>query len=257
MKRKQQSKKGLLLAMGLTILPAISYADLYVSPAMRGTISYDSNVSIMNAQKENRVIEGASSIHGEFLMAEKENLRTNTMGFGQNVPLFIAIENIVPQNEGWNINIDDEVINKAVSWKSDGLWEETVKSLGGQNGIAVEINHATKTIGMSVSPSHAGRLAYDKDAKVWRINPDKTLKENLDTWVKSIGWKLDWDKDIEFDYTIDFKASITGDLMSKNGAIDQILTSFKNHGTPLRAVFYSKNKVVVIKKAGFTIKEEL
>lgn len=249
---KQVNKARAMLLSGLILAPAFASAELYVSPAMRGTISYGDQANPAETKGSNGLsITGKSVVHGPFQMSESRDAPTPVMGYGNNVPLFLAIESIIPAKEKWDINVDQSIINTPVSWEASGNWKKVLQAIGGQNNLFVEINDKSRTIGVALKHSFSKELSKNKNSKIWRLNKKETLRENLATWAKKGGWHLDWDKNLDFDYAIDFDAEFAGSLIGPKGVIDQLLSSFQRHETPLRAVIFKKNHVIVIKEAGY------
>ncbi|MFS1430827.1 toxin co-regulated pilus biosynthesis Q family protein, partial [Vibrio splendidus] len=148
---------------------------------------------------------------------------------------------------------DEEIQNKPVSWEaSSESWEETIKEIGKQNKLVVVINPVEKTIGITGQEKKqlAVHLA-NRVPEIWELTPGKTLKSNLDAWATKAGWQLHWHDDLKVDYMIEHKAVMTGKFLGDEGVITQVLNSLGGANVPLRAEFYTKNKVLLITEAGF------
>jgi hypothetical protein len=173
------------------------------------------------------------------------------MNQGKDIPLFVAIESIVPDVSSWMVHYDEGMHNLDMTWSGGDTWEGVLHTLGAQNNLFVEINHSERVIGLGKSANVAKHLAK-KVPTVWRVDTEKTLRENLNEWSAKAGWDLAWDKDLMIDYPVEHEAVFTGDLVGKDGAIDSILSSISGRADiPLKAMFYKKNKVVLVTRGGF------
>jgi hypothetical protein len=172
------------------------------------------------------------------------------MKYGRNVPLFIAMDKIVPHTDGWIVNIDDGLSNKLVSWNGGDDWRGVLSSIASKNGLTIKVNDLEHAVGVSSSSLLAEQMA-SKSNKVWRLRTDKTLRENLDEWAKKAGWYLKWDESLKIDYPITNSAVLTGDFVGKGGVVDRVIYSLRNQEKPLTAVFYKANNVVLITEAGY------
>jgi hypothetical protein len=114
----------------------------------------------------------------------------------------------------------------------------------------IVINTEEKAIGVSSNGKLATSLAK-QIPQVWKLEPGKSLRENLIVWSGRAGWSLQWDPSLNFDYPVDHGAVLTGQFTGEGGVVDQVLYSFRNAPKPLTAVFYEANNVVLITNAGF------
>lgn len=189
---------------------------------------------------------GRSSVHGDFTMNRRggDHLR-----FGSNVPLFVALENIVPNSKSWNINIDDGLENIAVSWDGGDSWEGALKALEEQNKLSIAINHEDMSIGLSRTSDVAIALA-SRQKLLWRMEMGKSLRENIASWAGEAGWELYWDQEVSLvDFPVVADAAFKGTLIGAGGVIDRVIRTTKE--VPLVADFYHGNKVIHIHKAGY------
>lgn len=230
-------------------------AELYVSPVVRQTVKIDNFENkapgYVPVEEQASAISGESTVHGEFLMREEAEAPIEaTMRFGKNVPLFIALEKVVPESKDWFINIDDGLDNIAVSWKGGRTWEDVISIISKQNNLNIKINHEEHAIGISKDPQLAIFLAK-KVPQVWKVSPRLTLRENLDSWCKRAGWNLVWDDKLKIDYPIVQGAVLTGDFVGEGGVVDTLLYSMRMAEKPLTARFHTQNKVLFVTEAGF------
>jgi hypothetical protein len=172
------------------------------------------------------------------------------MNQGKDIPLFVAVESIVPDIASWMVHYDEGMHNRDMTWNGGDTWEGVLNTLGLQNQIFVEINHAERVIGLGNSANIAKHLAK-KVPTVWRVDTSKSLRENLTEWSEKAGWELAWDSNLMIDYPVEHSAIFTGDLVGKDGAIDSILSSYKDADVPLKVKFYKKNKVALVTRGGF------
>ena len=78
----------------------------------------------------------------------------------------------------------------------------------------------------------------------WLLDPEKTLRANLDDWAGQAGWSLQWDA--LHDYEIDFPASYDGTFRL---AVESALEHYRTAPVPLRASFFNGNAVLLIHAA--------
>lgn len=86
----------------------------------------------------------------------------------------------------------------------------------------------------------------------WTMNPDKTVKENLEDWVsKSPGWRLVWSArtgEHIYDYPSKPFVGYTfkGELLGTTGVISRVVSSFVDSNPALAVEFFTENKVIEI-----------
>ncbi len=240
------------ITIGMSSFAPIASADLYISPVLRDSIVVDSNLNKqLSNKKDGSVVVGESSSHGRFIMQEKSESSKKPFANGSNVPLFYAIEANIPENEGWIVHIEDNIKNKPVSWEDEsGSWEGTLKTIGKQNNFHIVINPVEKSIGISSDEKIAFHMAK-RIPQVWNLEEGKSLKENLGAWADKSGWNLQWHEDLTVDYKISHNAIFTGSFIGEGGVVSQVLTAMKDANVPLKAEFYTKNNVLLIKESGF------
>lgn len=78
----------------------------------------------------------------------------------------------------------------------------------------------------------------------WQLNTSRTLRENINTWAKSVDWSVEWRS--QHDYVITHSATFTGDLKE---AVRSVLLHYQDAPVPLVGKFYSGNSVLVIEPA--------
>jgi hypothetical protein len=211
------------------------------------------NVFAQAMQQDSRGTHSAQQGHNGNLgyeMSVYNQAPVILMNQGKDIPLFVAVEGIVPDISSWMVHYDEGMHNLDMTWSGGDTWEGVLHTLGLQNKIFVEINHAERVIGLGNSANIAKHLAK-KVPTVWRVDTSKSLRENLTEWSEKAGWELAWDSSLMIDYPVNHNAVFTGDLVGKDGAVDSILSSYKNADIPLKVKFYKKNKVVLVTRGGF------
>lgn len=172
------------------------------------------------------------------------------MNQGKDIPLFVAVEAIIPDTATWTVHYDEGMHNLDMTWNGGDTWEGVLQTLAFQNKFFLEVNHAERVVGLGKSAEVAKHLAK-KIPTVWRADTKKTLRENLKDWAERSGWELAWDKSLMIDYPVEHGAVFTGELVGKDGAVDSILSSYRYAEVPLKARFFKKNKVVLVTRGGF------
>jgi len=277
---KLVGKKVTLLAIACSVMAMNANADLYVSPVTKdsASVNYVNNVvsGAVPLAKQNSGFGGGNnpslsrtgnlfaqalrhdnsgmitqaSNQGGFGMSVYNQKPVILMNQGKDIPLSVAIENIVPEISSWMVHYDKGIHNLDMTWSGGDTWEGVLYTLGEQNEIKIEINHAERVIGVGKDLNIAKHLAK-KVPTVWRVDTSLSLRENLESWSEKVGWSLAWDEDLRIDYPVNFDATFTGELVGKSGAVDLLLSSYKSADIPLKAKFFKKNKVVFVTRGGF------
>ena len=255
--------------MGLTV-SQIALAELYISPVLRNTVSYSPTSPAPQAQPAPAAavkaaapvaapvaattqaaptqasIKGSSTVHGAFEM--KAEPKKGSL-FGKNVPLFVALENLVPNSKSWTIVFQPGTENLPVSWKDATTWRDAVVQISKSNRLMIAINEPAKRISVARSADMAKRLAQPGQ-DVWQLNTQLSLRGNLEAWAKKAGWKVDWGT-TQIDYPVDHSATLVGNFAGRGGVVDRVLNATASREVPLTAKFYRGNNVVVIQEDGY------
>lgn len=173
--------------------------------------------------------------------------------FGRDVPLKVALDNVIPLDEDYIIHIEEGLEDKNVSWEGGDSWELVLDKIAEANDIFIFINKDEKAIGVSKSERLAPHYAH-KISHIWKIDKSMSLRGNLASWASKAGWRLAWDKDLHVDYPIQFDGVVVGGFHGQDGVVAKILQAFADRKVSLKAVFFKQNKVLLIKQAGFTHK---
>lgn len=255
---KKKLGGAVLAAVTLSIFAQQVSAELYVSPVVRKTVKFDQHqvnknkpgLQMQSAKGKSLSFTGQSSVHGEFIMKEQPEVLSTVMRFGQNVPLFVAIERVVPESSDWYIHLDEGLDNSIVNWEGGNSWESVLNTIGEQNNLVISVNHEERAIGVSKDAKLSQHLAM-RIPQIWRLKTSLSLRENLEEWSQRAGWQLEWDDKLNIDYPINHGAVLTGRFVGEDGVVDQILYSLRDLEKPLRAKFHKMNNVLLITEAGY------
>ena len=248
MSRKTTKKVLSASILSACLLPSVALSALYISPVVKDSVTYDS--SYVDGQgKKNDQIQGSSSIHGKFMMREHDSDQA-LLRFGENVPLFIAIEKVVPNTNQWSIHFDDGTENIAVNWDGGQSWEGILSLISRDNNIEIFVNSEEMAIGVSKNKELAEAMAHN-EPHVWKLSSRKGLQENLKDWAKRSDKELifsDAVKDVNYNVP---DITIIGGLIEKGGALDQVLTNLNRTAhVKLEAKLSKDESQIVIVRAG-------
>ncbi len=87
-------------------------------------------------------------------------------------------------------------------------------------------------------PSDSNTIFFQQ---TWTLDASGSLRENLHKWARSVNWSLAWGS--QHDYHIKHSTSFHGTL---SDAVNRVLEHYRNAPIPLKATFYSGNKVLRI-----------
>lgn len=240
------------LAVLTVITSASANAELYISPVVKKSVQIEHQDPSKNGGSRSvKSVQGKSDVHGQFLIKERSESDMAVMRFGSNVPLFVAMEKVVPDIKDWAIHFDDGLENTVVNWEGGDTWEGVLKAISSQNNLAININYEEMAIGISKDPKLAIYLAKHVP-EVWKVVRGDSYEDNLKTWAKKAGWSIAWDEKLRVDYIAEFPDVFTGKFEGKQGAVDQLMLSTIDKDVPLTARFFEGNKVVLIKEATYS-----
>lgn len=229
------------------ISPMVNSA-LYISPVVKDSVTYQAE-HVDGEGQDNDQIEGKSTVHGKFMMREHDSHQA-LLRFGDNVPLFIALEKVVPNSEEWAIHFDEGIENIAVGWDGGQSWQGILDLISRNSGIEIFINSEDMAIGVSKSKSIAEAMAHKKP-QVWRLSSRKGLQENLKAWARSENKDLIFSEDVKnINYEVP-DITIVGPLVKPGGAIDQVLTNLNRRAhVKLEAKLSLDESQILIVRAG-------
>lgn len=254
----KMSRKTIIsgVLLGGLAAPGAALAELYISPVVEDTVRYDS-------RDETRA-EGKSSVHGVFVMdkaperaregeaaeagadeSEVSEKASSDAPYGRNVPLFVALENLVPGH--WNVHVDEAVENESVSWEGGESWSQTLAAIDEQNeGVSIIVNREEDAVGAAADEALADHYAHETP-QIWEVKPGESMVENLQRWAERAGWHVD-NSDFQYDYPIQRGARFTGTFLD---AVSEFLTPFKTATQPVKARAHRGNQVLRLVKGGY------
>lgn len=249
----KNTKLSLVVAsLSLGLFSQAALAELYVSPVIRDTVTFDKQSNDLIKSSDSRV-SGKSTLHGDFEIksgSSSKEAQKEIMQYGKNVPLFVAIEKIIPNSSSWVIHYDDGVSNVPVSWDGGDHWSSVLELIEKNSGIYITINESERAIGASRNNVKSQYLAH-KVSQVWELDTDLSLRDNVSAWAKEAGWTISWQEGLNIDFPILNKAVLHGPFEGKDGVLDKLLRSVSNYKQPLVADFYEMNSVALIKESGY------
>lgn len=224
-------------AIAIIACSNIATAGLYVSPVLKD----DAKVNISQETNGQGQI---GSLKAGVIGSEVDIIMTS----GKDLPLHIAVENIVP-TERYQIKYQEGIHDMEITWSGGNDWQDTLYVMARQNGLTVFVNEKDKFVGVSLHPDMAIHLAKQMPT-VWNVETHLSLRENLKEWATQAGWQMEWDSNLERDYAAPHDAVFMGDFVGQKGVVQELLSAYKSADVPLKATFYMKNKVVVISRGG-------
>jgi len=251
-----------VLAVSAALVASSATAGLTINPSIRNSVVIESDETsganetskqesrkAMHRDSIGKSLKGRSKVHGSFEIAEEKNSTSKVYRFGENAPLFFALEKVIPNSDDWDINIDSGLENTPVSWDGGETWEGVLEVISNNNGVSIVVSHSTKAIGVSRDPQIADAMAARVE-QVYKLDGAKSLRKNLDDWAKAGGYKeVVFSREVyDIDYPV-FDAVFIGKIDAKGGAIDQLFMALnENAKTPLSAAFRKGNGVILIGK---------
>lgn len=186
------------------------------------------------------------------------------VGMGKNIPLMIALQQIVPA--GWYVLPEQGDI--PVSWKGSSSWVGTLTEMLSQINAHAVIDWDKQTVRVYASQAEATAAAPAVETEVvseteiiappkpesWVIRvEDNLISSTLQRWTdeaqeKGGFWKVSWESPMDF--PVMFNAQFTG---SFEEAVTQLVRSLASTEAPVQAIIY-ENHVVRIVPIGTKIK---
>lgn len=213
-------------------------AGLYVSPVLKDDAKMNIN-DVSGFQKGQMGGLKAGVVGGDVDII---------MTSGKDLPLHIAVENIVP-TERYQVKYQEGLHDMEITWSGGNDWQDTLYVMARQNNLTVYINEREGVVGISSRPDMAMHLAKSYPT-VWKIKTHLSLRENIKEWAMQAGWQLEWDSSLDIDYAAPHDAVFMGDFVGEKGVVQELLSAYKNADVPLKSTFYLKNKVIVISRGG-------
>ncbi len=198
-------------------------------------------------------------------------------GFANNVPLAVALRQILPPGYGFSIDQDVD-LGTLVSFQGGKPWRETLTNMLQPAGLAmheqdqmVSIGHAGAVMAAAAAPSapmppetpplapepmmapapmeQAGLAVPVTATETWSAERNMTLHKVLESWAHRAGVEFDWLS--EYDYPLQASVSFTGTFEE---AVRALLAGFQSASPqPIAELHNNPNagqKVLVIQTRG-------
>lgn len=166
----------------------------------------------------------------------------NYRGFGRDIPLGVAVRQIVPKNmDVIYENAEDINMSANVSWTGDGNWRTTLDKILMTHGLVtsirgddVVIRPEMTAVPMPMAAIHQTSAPIGVSQKVvtvapqpvmaaaWSANPGETLRDVLAKWSAKANTTLSWATD--YNYRLNHAASFNG---SYEAAVEGLLDQFR------------------------------
>lgn len=199
-----------------------------------------------NSARDEQVLFGAKDAGSNALITQSgvpSNLPP-VSGFADNVELKTALRQIVPN--GWVVKKRGSVaVSTPVSWKGNRNWLEILNDLAAQGNFSAEVNWNKQELliigTMSAPVSVSGPVLVPSEITSWELNPNLSLKENVEAWAKIAGWTVSWDG---VDYPVTARTVLNGKFDDADGPLKQLAAAYLNAEQPLAIHLKEGNKVV-------------
>lgn len=199
-------------------------------------------------------------------------------GWADGVPVSVALHQVVPSD--FAIHDERVAAGQTVSWSGGRPWnnvletvarnghlnitirwdEKTVTVVPGSQAALVSVNPTqtttqTTTTVMVTHQSPMSHPVYIQPAPVvapiqtWALDPSKSLRENVEAWVKKAGWnKLVWDG---ADYRVVAPATFTGQFDAPDGPLSRLIDGYADSDQPLLVKLTTMDRVVHVSNKGY------
>ncbi|MFK4132042.1 hypothetical protein ACI2KR_07065 [Pseudomonas luteola] len=220
--------------------PAPAQAAVVAAPAATPALSTPSPVSTAAPI----VVTRAASLE-----TPKAEVKKTQGLFGRSVPLKIAANNLTP-NKSWIVNIENGLDTKLVSWSNASNYEDAFGQIERSSGIHITINKAESSIGIAFTDKMANNLAK-RSPNIYVINPNLSLRKNLEAWAAKANWTVVYDNGLSADYDGMNSATLTVPFEGPGGAADLLLKGTWDKTVPLMGRFKTGNRTLFVQERGF------
>ncbi len=164
--------------------------------------------------------------------ANKQVQNLRVAGFGKDIPLNLAMSQIVPPS--YRVDYAPDVDqNMLVSWNGNNRpWADVVDQILRTQNLTVALSGAVITIS-NVGGASTMPLASPDTQVLWRAQAGSTLRETLTQWAKTHNAYLEWQS--AYDYPITNAFSFDG---SFDRAVDALLTLYQTDKNPPKGKLY-------------------
>ena len=177
------------------------------------------------------------------ILVEMSDADSKALGFGKDIPLSMAVKQIIPPE--YKVHIDYGLGDKLVSWSGGEEWQKVLADALDDHSLAYHVNENDLIVGISYDAELARYMALPVP-QVWHLKDVQSLRENLAEWSERAGWKLVWELDV--DYPIEHQATFTGEFFK---VFQVVIDRYKDFEVPLHAEFHTQNRVIEVTEAGY------
>lgn len=189
-------------------------------------------------------------------------------GWADQVPLEMALSQVVPSD--WSIQARGVDLKSDISWRGDKPWVEVLSDLTRQGKFNANVVWDRKVVvvfpvgaldGTALSPlptKHSSPVPKPVAVvvpppapvvKTWKIDPNLTLRGNVEAWAKQAGWNtVVWEA---ADYPIVAPAVLSGEFASPTGPLAKLIDAYRDSDQPLEVSLSTMDKVVHVTNKNF------
>lgn len=203
-------------------------------------------------------------------------------GWARDIPLSLALEQVVP--DGWTVRVRGVDAGTEVSWRGGRSWHAIMGDMAYGYRFDARVDWVNQQVSIgpagSQAPSVAGSpepvrkevspiVTKEAPAPVvvqapesapvpvvpaqpaveqWTLDPQKTLRENIEAWGQRAGWRVVWEG---ADYPVYAPAGFTGSFDSPEGPLATVIAAYDDSDQPLLARLHRKDKVAHVSNRGY------
>lgn len=200
------------------------------------------------------------------LPAPQGSAQGNRSGFGNAIPLEIALQTLVPA--GIRYAADESLMMMPVSWSQGATWDATILDIANRHGIRATFGEGTLVLTIrppepvvaaapqtvtpvgkadmtvpAINPTRisTGKPIQEADMEIWEVSEGRTLRKELTRWTQKAGWRLIYR--LDWDYPIEASAVFTGTF---EDAVQALMSALEHSRPQPKAGFARDNKALVI-----------
>lgn len=190
------------------------------------------------------------------------SLTQPVQGWADQVPLEMALSQVIPSD--WSIQSRGLNLKDNISWRGDRPWVEVLSDLTRQGRFNANVVWDRKVVvvfpvgaleGTAIRPIASAPASSNAPVvqavqlppappavRSWKMDPSKTLRGNIEAWVKQAGWNtLVWEA---ADYPIVAPATLEGEFTSPTGPLAKLIEAYRDSDQPLEVKLSTMDKVV-------------
>lgn len=196
------------------------------------------------------------------------DLTSQVRGWADQVPLEMALSQVVPSD--WSIQARGVDLKSDISWRGNKPWVEVLSDMTRQGKFNANVVWDRKVVvvfpmgaldgtALSPLPTKPAVAVVAKApvvvappapvVKTWKIDPNLTLRGNVEVWAKQAGWNtVVWEA---ADYPIVAPAVLTGEFSSPTGPLAKLIDAYRDSDQPLEVSLSTMDKVVHVTNKNF------